>query len=83
MPPRPREAGTRQPQTPAVPVALVLRRAGSRVQVRCPYCSGLHWHDRPGGGMSARRAPACGLVRPEVDRLTGYVITEPEEAGRG
>lgn len=47
------------------------------VQVICPYCGKPHTHaiDRAAPGSTIRRAPGCGLVRTEAERLTGYRIT--------
>lgn len=67
--------------TTDVPVAPIVARRGRRVEVRCPYCGGVHSHELDRAGAAERHAPGCGLYLSPQHRITGYVI-RPEVTSR-
>lgn len=58
------------------PRAEVVRWSKPHVQVRCPYCDGLHPHQIAFNAHRPQwRAPGCGIGRSATDRLRGYAFT--------
>jgi hypothetical protein len=53
------------------PTAQVLRIASGIATVSCPYCGHNHTHPVDRRGYQ-RRAPGCGMIRTQAERLAGY-----------
>lgn len=62
--------------TPA-PEATIVRRGYNTIHIKCPYCKAEHEHFLYGKTRDRRirRAPGCGNVRSNEQRITGYWIT--------
>lgn len=61
------------------PDAPVIDADYRSVTIRCPYCHGRHQHERRtmNPGQPTRRAPGCGNIRTNAQRVAGYWVTIP------